>query len=163
RYEVRGCKKMGSYVVAVKMERDAGFLGRKITVSDTPGYEPVTADIRVPRGVVVTVRLIDAGTGKPVPGEAAVHVLADNTFIGRGSKFEGTEEYAYHHTGPDGSVRLVSVPGRVLLDGKVNANEFKYKLAMTDPKYPQYFPTDPRELGIFFSPNSSRTIMQGQH
>ena len=42
------------------------FLGARITVTDTEGLKPIETTIELPRGVVITGRLIDPATGRPV-------------------------------------------------------------------------------------------------
>src|SRR5262249_28615482 len=63
RFEIHGSKKMNKSLVSIPPARGAGYVARQVTAADTPGYEPITADVRVPRGVAVVVRLIDVATG----------------------------------------------------------------------------------------------------
>src|SRR5262249_40572096 len=78
RYEIRRARKAKAYELAGGSDPGAGLLGRRVTVPDTAGYEPVTADIAAARGVVVTGRIIDAATGRGLRGFATVGVLSDN-------------------------------------------------------------------------------------
>ena len=41
-----------------------------LTVGDTEGLKPIEAAIEVPRGVIITGRLIDQATGRPVRASA---------------------------------------------------------------------------------------------
>src|SRR5262249_9709071 len=51
RYEIHGARKEAKYELEVKRDAAAGLLGRTVKVGDTTGYEPVTADIGVARGI----------------------------------------------------------------------------------------------------------------
>src|SRR5262249_7112999 len=81
RYAIRGARKATSYELRVYNDQTAGLLGSRVTVPDTNGYQPVTADLTVsrkPKEVPVTGRLIDAATGKGTRGRVWVVLLADN-------------------------------------------------------------------------------------
>ncbi|HLJ97341.1 MAG TPA: sigma-70 family RNA polymerase sigma factor, partial [Gemmataceae bacterium] len=47
RYEIRGARKCKEYEVRVKGDSAAGYLDSSGVATDTPGYQPVTADISV--------------------------------------------------------------------------------------------------------------------
>ena len=151
RYEIRGVHKDNSYSLWVHADLSAGLLGRQVTVPDTDDYAPVAADIAVTRATqasVITGRLIDAATGKGIRGDIHLAALADNA---------SARMLRYHHydhstsTAEDGTFRIVTIPGPVLLMGGVDYEwspagqayrSIKYKRAKADPRYPQYFPAD---------------------
>ena len=151
RYEIRGVPKDNSYWLEVYTDLSAGLPGRQVTVPDTDGYTPVAADIAVTRFTqtsVITGRIIDAATGKGIRGDIHLAALADNAFA---------RMLPYHHydhstsTAEDGTFRIVTIPGPVLLMGGVDYDwsptgqaypSLKYKRATADPRYPQYFPAD---------------------
>ncbi len=149
RYEIRGVHKEKSYWLRVNADLSAGVLGRQVTVPDTDDYAPVAADIAVTRftqTAFITGRLIDSATGKGIRGDIHLAALADNTFA-RMLPFRD-----YHHstsTAEDGTFRIATIPGPVLLMGGVDTDwspaghaypSLKYKRATADPRYPQYFP-----------------------
>ena len=156
RYEIHGVRKAKRYMLEVGDDPSAGYVACRVWAEDTAGYDPITADISVKKGVIVTGKVIDGTTGKPIPGFAQADVLHDNPFI---------KQYNYTHpraiTGnpgyavaEDGNFRLVTIPGPVLLMGGVldRLDGAKYKKRNSDPNYPQYFPKDPRGtvfLGVF--------------
>jgi hypothetical protein len=80
RYEIRGARKAESYTLEVTADEGAGYMPCQLRVADTAGYEPVAADLRVARGVIVTGRVRDKSTGKGVPGVVLVSVLHGNPF-----------------------------------------------------------------------------------
>jgi hypothetical protein len=107
-------------------------------------------DIPIKKGTIITGKVLDRATGKAVPGFAETGILHDNPFakgypqnnaseLGRGNRV---------NTAADGTFRIVTLPGPVLLMGgyypppteKFDYIEFsKYRSAIADPQYPQYF------------------------
>jgi hypothetical protein len=145
------------------------LLGRRVTAVDTPAYEPVTIDIGVTRGVIITGRVLDDSTKKPVPGFACIGILADNEFIKSRPEFEDTDCYDFANADENGVFRTVAPPGPVLLmggphPGPNEGNEvyLKYQQLKPDPDYPHYFRTEPGLVG-FRSPGGATTALQGQY
>ena len=147
RYEIRGARKATSYTVEVFSDARSGHLGRAVHLDDIPGYGPITADILVKRGVIVTGQVLDAVTKKPLPGWGKVAPLSDNPFAGKYPQFEISGIFMPDVTDADHKFRMVTIPGPVLLQAGVDARRLKegeigrylYKPAVSDPKYPQYF------------------------
>ncbi len=170
RYELHGIRKARSYTLQVRSNPAAGLLGRQLRVADSSGYEPITADVPVARGVVITGRILDASTGKGLYGYATVGILSDNAFIRSRPEFAEANSYAdFQDTAEDGTFRVVSIPGRVLLmggpvrqRGKYAADP-RYKLVHTDPKYPHYFPQRKQSAGIpvFLTTGGALSLIQG--
>jgi RNA polymerase sigma factor (sigma-70 family) len=164
RYEIRGARKETKYRLEVKRDADAGLVGRTIQLGDTTGYEPIAANIEVAKGIILTGRILDDATGKPVQGFACVGVLYDNEFAKKPG-YDSPDCYDFAHSKADGTYRTVVPPGPVLLmggpspDGNQAEAEAHYQQMKTDPDYPQYF--EPKMSG-FRSPDNVTTIMQGQ-
>ncbi len=156
RYEIHGAHKAKSYMVEVSSDPAAGFLACQVWADDTPGYQPVAADITVKKGVIVTGKVIDRATGKSVLGFAEAAALVNNPFAKDYPEFQSTgwgrEEGL---TGADGSFRIVTIPGPVLLMGGLSrsADNFsewiKYKSPSVDEKYPQYFFKLPEHVNYY--------------
>jgi RNA polymerase sigma factor (sigma-70 family) len=172
RYEIRGARKaQSSYMVEVKSDPAAGYVACQVRAADTPGYAPVTADIRVHKGVVVTGKVIDKTTGKPVPGFAMASVLSDNPHVKDYPEFNGSAWMATERTAADGTFRVVTIPGPVLLMGGPDHRHLgedptasmKYKPAVPDPQYPQYFHKYPEDGAVFFVPGNARSPVQGNY
>ncbi len=168
RYEIRGVHKDKSYSLWVYADLSAGLLGREVKVPDTDDYAPVTADIAVTRftqTAVITGRLIDAATGKGIRGDIHLTSLAGNAFA-RMLPFHNFDHSA--STADDGTFRIVTIPGPVLLTGGVDNDwspagqayrSIKYKPAKADPRFPQYFPADrPR---AYASASGQFPLLQG--
>src|SRR5262249_40657123 len=107
------------------------------------GYRPVTADIRVRKGVIVTGRIIDKATGNPVEGSVIARVPIDNRFVKEYSDGSGQSvliwSNGFQHTDAHGVFRDVTIPGPILLMGRGHPAGEEFKTAVMDPDYPQFF------------------------
>jgi RNA polymerase sigma factor (sigma-70 family) len=156
-YEIRGAKKAPSYTLEVFSDAKAGFIGRSVKVADTDRYLPVYANIKVTKGVIVTGKVLDKSTGKPVPGYVHCVPLAGNPFAEAHALFAASAWARTYGTEEDGTFRVVTIPGPGLLLGGPDAwsmpggelEAMKYKKAHQDPKYPQYFNERGECLGVF--------------
>jgi hypothetical protein len=168
-YELRGARKAASYMLQVASDPAAGYMGCQAEVADTPGNEPVTGDIRVAKGVVITGRVIDKSTGNPVPGFVLAGVLSDNAYVKDYPKFDSPASLENSDTADAGRFRVVTIPGPVLLMGGPDLRRslngqvawFQYKPAVADPKYPQYFPTRAVLHGMYYTVGGAITPIQG--
>jgi RNA polymerase sigma factor (sigma-70 family) len=157
-YEIRGARKANLYTVNVPSDRKTRYLAAQLRVVDTAGYEPVTADIGAKKGVLVTGKVIDAATKKPMPGYAKVSVLSDNPFAKDYPEFD-LMGAASERTAADGTFRLVTIPGPVLLMGGPSDGR-RYKPLVLDPKTLRYFDTRAGQP-LFFAPGAAAGIVQG--
>ena len=169
RYEIRGVPKHNSYSLWVHADLSAGLLGRQLTVPDTDDYAPVAADIAVTRftqTAVITGRIFDAATGKGIRGDIHLAALAGNAF----ARMLPSHDYnAFNKsTAEDGTFRIVTIPGPVLLMGGVDydwspagqmSRSLRYKRATPDPRYPQYFPAG--HPGAYASADGGFPELQG--
>jgi RNA polymerase sigma factor (sigma-70 family) len=162
RYVIHGAAKAKSYLVSVASDSMAGYLGRAVWAEDTLGYRPVTADICVRKGVIVTGKMIDRATKKPIPGFVLIADLFDNPFVKEYSddSFHTVIGWAMDFRGTDagGVFRAVTIPGPVLLMGGPLENRSVYKSFIPDPKYPRYFEKRGDHYGYH---GSGSTIVQG--
>jgi hypothetical protein len=167
RYEIRGAKKANTYRLSVRCDVTAAMLGRTIEVPDnTIGLEPQIADIGVAKGVLLTGRVIDVGTGKLVPGFACVGILAGNAAVKSRPEFATPDCYEDAAMDKDGTFRTVVIPGPLLLMGGPRGRtgdgadvSVKYKQQLTDPAFPEYFDKDGAS---FRNTSGGRTVIQGQ-
>jgi Carboxypeptidase regulatory-like domain len=164
-YEIRGAKKADSYELYVNRNMDRGLLGRTVKFGDNAALEPINGDISMARGIILTGRVLDTTTGKPVPGFACIGVLADNEFVKK-PEFSSPDCYDFANTNKEGEFRTIVPPGPILLmggphpDGNSRDVYFKYQQLRPDPDYPQYFDM---QLTGFRSPGGVTTIMQGMY
>jgi hypothetical protein len=155
RYEIHGARKAKRYLLDSLSDSATGYTPSQIWADDTTGYQPVVADIKVKKGVIVTGKVIDRATGKAVPGWARSAVLSGNPFVKeyRYDQFftsNGRPPLAYsRELDADGTFRLVTLPGPVLLMGGPNHQKLepleaiKFNPPIPDPQYPKYFQKEP--------------------
>jgi RNA polymerase sigma factor (sigma-70 family) len=147
KYEIHGVRKSKSYAVAVESDPATRHLTARVRADDTAGFEPIALDIKVKKGVLVTGKVIDTGTKEAVRGFASAAILLDNKFVKDYPEFDMSPGASIVPgvivaTDEDGTFRVVTVPGPVLLMGGTIIGpdaQKQYKRPVPDPKYPQYF------------------------
>src|SRR5262245_4696083 len=92
RYRIDGPRKQATYTVTAYSV--PYFDVTKSSVADTAGFEPVTVDFELERGLEIRGRVLDQVTGKPVAGTVTYLAFADNPHLKR-----------YSALGPGGTVR----------------------------------------------------------
>ncbi|MCI0456279.1 MAG: sigma-70 family RNA polymerase sigma factor [Gemmataceae bacterium] len=66
-FRILGLRKADRYQLSVTPPADAPLVGGTLVVKDTPGYfKTIKADLELPRGVVISGRVVDKTTGKGV-------------------------------------------------------------------------------------------------
>ena len=157
RYRLAGLTKHREYLLHT-MTRDElarhevarPYLRWSARIKDTPGLDPIRHDIQMTKGVVVTGRLLDRQTGKPVNGHVRLAPLPDNKFFGTKAAYNGYSSNRLSHSIENGKFRVVTIPGTAVvmaqaydrtetLGGKsVNP----YRPAGPDPDHPRHFSKD---------------------
>lgn len=171
RYEIRGARKAKAYMVEVASDTATGHMAAQFRAEDTAGYAPIIIDLAVKKGVIVTGRVIDKGTGKPVPARVLADALHANPHVKDYPEYESSAVLLPAQTGSDGTFRVVAFPGPVLLMASPDVNGpdgmlawFKYKQLAVDPKYPKYFPPSPNNTGglrRYYGPDGAERILHG--
>src|SRR5262249_6418421 len=67
RYQIHGVHKAESYTIEIASDPATGYMASQVHAADSPGYQPIRADIRIKKGVIITGKVIDEATGKSVP------------------------------------------------------------------------------------------------
>jgi RNA polymerase sigma factor (sigma-70 family) len=167
RYELHGARKEKAYVVVANGDVDAGYPGCEVQVADTPGYEPITADMHTVKGVIITGRVLDS-SGKVTPGLlpslVTVSVLASNPYAKDYPVLDHAGVSSRRVTADDGRFRVVTIPGPVLLTGGTESLEagYRYKQAVPDAQHPQYFSKPGADGAVYISLNgASLTVLHG--
>jgi hypothetical protein len=85
-------------------------------VPDTLGFEPVTVDFKLKRGVWIEGKVTDKATGKPVPGQVEYFASMGNRNVKEHPGYSGTFTPAFDNRPAlidrkDGSYRVVGLPG----------------------------------------------------
>jgi hypothetical protein len=141
RYELHGAHKSNRYMVEVSSNPADGFMACQVWAEDSTGYDPLTINLGVKKGIVVTGRMLDRDTGKPVAGFVMIGVPQGNPFLKDYPKFDSSAWFPIQSTDAEGRFRTVAIPGPVLLMGGPNTQEGqgRYNRPAADPKYPQFF------------------------
>jgi RNA polymerase sigma factor (sigma-70 family) len=110
------------WLIASARGLDLPYYTSERIIDDGAGYEPMTVDLHTVKGVVVTGRLTDKATGRPVQAWVAYAAMRDNPNWSRVPGFRSEIGNKYHpapHTHvpslADGSFRLVALPGKGFL------------------------------------------------
>jgi RNA polymerase sigma factor (sigma-70 family) len=143
RYEIHGARKAKSYLLAVPCDPATATMSSQVWVEGTDGYRPVTANIRVKKGVLLTGKILDGTTGESLPGFVMAAVLRGNPFVKDYPTFKPlfmAQCDSSGRTDADGTFRLVIIPGPLLLmANEASRSSTVFKWTGADPKYPQYF------------------------
>jgi beta-lactamase regulating signal transducer with metallopeptidase domain len=113
RYRLVGLPKGRGNQVHVIPGKDLPYLGAGLEVPDGPGLEPVVFDISLTRGIVIEGRVTDQATGKALKAYVNYNAHRDNPNLSSAPGFDASRSQCT--TEPDGSFRIVGLPGRGLL------------------------------------------------
>jgi RNA polymerase sigma factor (sigma-70 family) len=102
------------------------FLGAEVNVTDTEGLKPIETKLELPRGVIVSGRLIDAATGKAV---RAKHV---SYFKVPGNRNEGSAGLSSSGI-VDPTFRITVPPGEGMICANVRGKDLPYTRARLRP------------------------------
>jgi protocatechuate 3,4-dioxygenase beta subunit len=132
KYRLVGMAKAAGNAIKAAPAPGQPYLQSVREVEDAPGLEPVTVNFDLKRGVLVTGRVLDKATGKPVFANVQYLAFADNP---RHKKAPGWAVEHYLQTGDDGTFRLVAFPGRGLLMAR-GWNDH-YRMGVGADKFPK--------------------------
>src|SRR5262249_4026087 len=120
RYKLIGLPKQKEYSHHTSPPRKSPLIGRSVRVLSDEGLQPLTADIELARGVILTGRLIDRATGKGVRGGVRFVPLPDNKYFGKKPGFDSyRHERLMTSTDEEGRFRLPVIPGTGVLMAQV--------------------------------------------
>ncbi len=112
RFKLVGLKKDKLYSLYTGSLDESPYFDANVEVSDTSGFDAITADIKVHRGIVVTGRVTDE-RGKPVAGHLFYAWTFDNPHL---KDYPGLEELwgiprGWGELDRDGRYKLLVIPG----------------------------------------------------
>jgi RNA polymerase sigma factor (sigma-70 family) len=126
RFRLLGMPKGEGNIIRAGPPEDGLYLMATREVEDTPGLGPVTVDFALKRGVLITGRVLDKVTRRPVHSQVQYVVFEDNPNRGEA---QGLSVDMYLQTrAEDGTFRTVGLPGRGLLAAR--AWNDQYRLAV---------------------------------
>jgi RNA polymerase sigma factor (sigma-70 family) len=114
-YRLVGLPKGKGNKILVIPPDDQPYLEAAAEVPDTPGFDPVTVDFRLKRGIWIEGRLTDKATGRPAPGEVYYLARIDNTFVRDCTGYEPLHIRPTPNVQKDGTFRVAGLPGPGLL------------------------------------------------
>ena len=126
RYRLVGMPKGRGNQVIVTPASGQPYLAAGVEIPDTPGLEPVSFDIALKRGVVIEGRVIDKMTGEPLKAFVEYHAYRDNPNLAVALGFDRASVLKRGETNPDGSYRVIGLPGRGLAGGDVRRRSQQY-------------------------------------
>ena len=129
------------YQLMVDAPDGSALMHHRQSVVSPGGSEPLTADVELARGAVITGRIIDRQTQQPLSAVVRAVPTAQNTFANQ-PRFRGSELGSFEQTSSaDGAFRVVTVPGPVVLEARVNVEPGSDGLRI-DPYVPAQFSSE---------------------
>jgi RNA polymerase sigma factor (sigma-70 family) len=129
-------------------------------VGDTPGLEPLTADIELERGVAVRGRLLDRVTGRPMRGHLEYICYATNPHAAEFTSL-GSQKFQGRNTADDGTFEIVAAPGPGMIG--VCADQDRFVSAHSYPQPPNDLPrpggVEPGHIPPHFPPSEFHTMV----
>jgi beta-lactamase regulating signal transducer with metallopeptidase domain/protocatechuate 3,4-dioxygenase beta subunit len=134
------------------------FMLNQVRVPKVPGLAPVTLDFKLTRGLWITGRATDKVTGKPVPCRLIYAPFLSNPLAAnlpefkKGAGGHGSDLTRYMAR-PDGTFRLVGLPGRGLVAAKSMGRLYSLSGGATDVmtkngKFPTYLPNETAGMNV---------------
>jgi hypothetical protein len=148
KYRLAGLVKQRQYLLhSAVRDPKTPYLTWSARIEDTAGLAPIRHDIRLTRGVVLTGRVIDRSTGKPVKGGGIrLAPLPDNKYFGTSPAYSGYTSNRLSDEVEDGRFRVVTIPGTSVVMLQANPGETfggrpinPYRAVGPDPDHPKYF------------------------
>jgi RNA polymerase sigma factor (sigma-70 family) len=128
RYRLVGMPRGEGGVIDVLGPEGEPYLDVKLGVPAVQGFETVSVDAELKRGVWIKGRVTDRATGRPVPAHIDYFAFRDNPYRHDAPGFEPRLP-----TGDDGTFQFIGLPGRGLIGAR--AMEDKYLVAVGSEKF----------------------------
>jgi RNA polymerase sigma factor (sigma-70 family) len=123
RYRLLGMPKGEGNVIQAGPPEDEPYLMATQNIADTPGLDPVTADVALKRGVWISGRVLDKVTRQPIHAQIGYGVFADNPHR---KEIPGLSVDLYLQSRvEDGTFRVVALPGRGLLAARAWSDQYR--------------------------------------
>jgi RNA polymerase sigma factor (sigma-70 family) len=162
RFQLAGVFKRKQYVLYTEPGGVGSWVGIFVLVPDTEGWQPLHVDLSVPRGIVVTGRVIDKTTGEGVPSELRVAPVATNEHIGK--LFAGSYlPYLPTPTDGEGRFRMVVPPGQSVLMAQARTRDTRIDGASINPyREAELTPAERKLVSLKETPEGARFFASAQ-
>jgi hypothetical protein len=142
RYRLEGLPKVSKQLLMFSTAPGRTHVHRYLEVADTDGFEPLRTDVDLTPGVVVSGRLTDKVTGRPVRGRVLYAPLVTNDFVPRAPGYVQPELAPWAgddstFTDAQGRYRLTALPGPGVLKAQAlfsEDNPCPYIMARVTPE-----------------------------
>jgi RNA polymerase sigma factor (sigma-70 family) len=123
RYRLEGVPKTAQYTLTAYGKKGVPYFDNaQMDVRDTAGFDPITVDFKMYRGVEVTGRVTDKATGKPVAARVMYFQSFDNPVVKNDPPPNSVFVYSnWGGTDPDGRYSVLALPGSGAVVVTVNA------------------------------------------
>jgi protocatechuate 3,4-dioxygenase beta subunit len=113
RYRLEGVPKTAQYTLTAYGKKDVPYFDNaQMDVKDTAGFDPITVDFKMYRGVEVTGRVADKATGKPVSARVMYFESFDNPVVKNDPPPNSVFRYSdWGRTDADGRYSILALPG----------------------------------------------------
>jgi RNA polymerase sigma factor (sigma-70 family) len=111
RYRLVGMPKGNGNKILLVPRDDQPYLTAQADVPDGPGFDPVTVDFDLKRGVWIEGKVTGRATGRPLLARVQYLVVADNPHIREHPGYEPTDTDPGWNVGKNGRYRVLGMPG----------------------------------------------------
>lgn len=146
KFRLEGLPNDKKYTIEVSARPGGGYLNRTVELQAPSGTSPMTVNVEMARGVVLSGRVVDRQTGKGISAGIGFKPLAGN----KNADKPGLQQ-PWSPADQEGRFRMVVFSGKSLLMVEVHANERfdgkeigPYLLARPDPDFKELFQYDKR-------------------
>jgi RNA polymerase sigma factor (sigma-70 family) len=129
RYRITGLSREPGQSLLAEAPEGQHYLRAALTSKAVAGLGPLTLDFNLKRGVVISGRVTDLKTGRPVPARVEYFVFNDNPFLREAPGFRNSPSIDVR-TDADGFFTIVGLPGRSLIAARSVAVEGRHLMAV---------------------------------
>jgi hypothetical protein len=151
RFRMMGVRRAKQYTLSLTPPAKMSLIGRAVSFPDVPdSLEPIHAEVELPKGIIVTGRVLDRATGKGV-AESQVRFapLPHNPFATKASDELKLSTY----TDGEGRFRLVTIPGPGVLLAQAFGTRLRINHAWVTPyKAAEFDPEEGKRVEITEGP-----------
>ncbi|MCA8952270.1 MAG: hypothetical protein KDE27_22355 [Planctomycetes bacterium] len=116
RFRLLGFAKAKGNAILLAPGEDQPFLMREVRLPDPDGMAPIQLEVKLNRGIWITGKVAERGSGAPVPGVVTYHPELTNPVAASIDQFKDRQlDGPGYPTHADGTFRIVGLPGKGLI------------------------------------------------